>query len=191
MRWRRLTAGSRRCAERSEEEPVVERINVGVQELPGVVTVPSYSAPAPPFPSGPPPTGHRCRSKREKHCCIPGAKLLHHVELAFGLVHIAAALRFGHRRKIAERLKADLGQCFSARYRTSCGDPSKVSRSFSKISTPAKPVAAAASIVSARVPPREDHGDGLRQRADRDARITSVNHCLRPERCFRPRRAQP
>ncbi len=37
----------------------------------------------------------------------------------------------------------------------SAGEPSNVSRSFSKISTPSKPIAAAASIFSARVPLRE------------------------------------
>ncbi len=52
---------------------------------------------------------------------------------------------------------------------TSAGDPSKLSRSFSKISTPSNPAAAAASSFSGSVPDSEtvamDLGSGLSGRA--------------------------
>ena len=47
----------------------------------------------------------RSRVRVAAHQDQIGAERLHHVELAFGSVHVAAALRFRHRLEIAERLE--------------------------------------------------------------------------------------
>ena len=85
------------------------------------------------------------------------AELLHHVELGLGAAQVA--LRAAPAAPPRSRGTAGRGRCSgpsaSARSRTSAGASGELIRSGSKISTPSKPAAAAASSFSSSVPLRQ------------------------------------